>query len=81
MNLSQVFDSDDELSDDDFDRLFSELLQKEPPPELVERILDAVQQLPLPQLIQQEPLEIVTWDEIEGEDNTLLVRHERLQPS
>ncbi|HLZ56800.1 MAG TPA: hypothetical protein VKR06_07610 [Ktedonosporobacter sp.] len=81
MDISQVFGSDGEISDDDLDRLFSELLQQEPPSELVEKILNTVQHLPLPQLIQPEPLQVVTWDEQECEGTELLVHHEHLLPS
>jgi hypothetical protein len=88
MEMSQVLGLDAELSDDDLDRLFSELLQREPPPELVEQILNSVRQLPLPQFIQSpQELEVTTWDweteadAVSEEEQGLLVHHEHLQPS
>jgi hypothetical protein len=82
MNMSQVkiFCSDDALSDDELDDLFSDLLHVEPPPGLVEQILTSVMQLPLPggqPEQEQEQVELaLLWDASDG----LVVHHNHLPP-
>ena len=44
-----TFFSESVLSDDEFDNIFSELLQVEPPPALVQQILASLTPLPRPQ--------------------------------
>jgi hypothetical protein len=43
---------DDLPADDDIDELFSQLEQFKPPADFVNRVMDAVSQLPLPQYIR-----------------------------
>jgi hypothetical protein len=45
---------EDESSEDEIDQLFSQLLQIEPPPTLVDDILASIAHLPLPQNIQSD---------------------------
>jgi hypothetical protein len=52
---------EDESSEDEIDQLFSQLLQIEPPPTLVDDILASIAHLPLPQKIQP-----VDRDDLEG---------------
>lgn len=76
----QVLLADNITSDDEIDNLFSQLQQIEPPPSLVERIMQSVKNIPLPleQTRGQERVEFPSlWDNIDG----LIVRRSRLQPS
>ena len=52
---------EDVSSEDEIDELFSQLLQIEPPPTLVDDILASVARLPLPQ--EMPPM---TWNDVEG---------------
>lgn len=63
---------EDVSSDDEIDELFSQLLQIEPPPTLVDDILATVARLPLPQ--EMDPM---TWDDVEG----LVARNKIQTPS
>ena len=75
--FQSTFLADDTLSDDDFlsedeiDDLFGKLKPIEPPPSLIQRILDAVAKLPPPSRNQPPTLE----DKIERADH-LIVRNE-----
>ena len=70
--LSQSFFPDEISSDDEIDELFCQLEPIEPPPSLIERIMESVARLPLP--TQQSPSD---WDSLDG----LVVRHSSQQPS
>ncbi|HEV2662984.1 MAG TPA: hypothetical protein VGU68_20415 [Ktedonobacteraceae bacterium] len=48
---------EDESPEDEIDQLFSQLLQIEPPPTLVDDILASIAHLPLPQKIQLNDIE------------------------
>jgi hypothetical protein len=63
---------EDVSSEDEIDELFSQLLQIEPPPTLVDDILATVARLPLPQEMDK-----MTWDEVEG----LVARNKIQMPS
>jgi hypothetical protein len=51
---------EEESSEDELDELFSQLLQIEPPPTLIDTILTSVACLPLPQEMQA-----MTWDDVQ----------------
>jgi hypothetical protein len=63
--------SDDTLPIDEFDDLFDQLEQLEPPPSLIAHILSIIADLPLP-----KPVAGVPWHELD----TLVVRHEQDPP-
>ena len=63
---------EDVSSEDEIDKLFSQLLQIEPPPTLVDDILATVARLQLPQ--EMDPM---TWDDVED----LVARNKIQMPS
>ena len=65
---------DDLPDDEDVDRVFSQLDQLKPPIDFVNRVMQAVSRLPLPQVLQ--PNAELSWD-----DDDLIVHHERKRPS
>ena len=70
----------DDVASDDIDNIFSQLQQIEPPPSLVERIMQSVSKLPLPQErpgAQERTDSSIFWDNIDG----LVVRKNHLLPS
>lgn len=70
----------DDVTSDDIDNIFSQLQQIEPPPSLVERIMQSVSKIPLPQErpdAQERTDSSIFWDNIDG----LVVRKNHLLPS
>ncbi len=66
---------EDDLPDDqDIDRVFSQLEQLKPPTDFVNRVMQAISRLPLPQMLQ--PGVELSWD-----DDDLIVHHEHKRPS
>jgi hypothetical protein len=63
---------EDMSSEDEIDKLFSQLLQIEPPVTLVDTILATVAHLPLPQEMDK-----MTWEDVEG----LVARNKLHMPS
>ncbi len=70
----QIMLADDVTVDDDIDDLFSQLEQIEPPPSLVECIMQSVSQVPL---LQGQANPLVLCDDADG----LIVRNDHLSPS
>jgi hypothetical protein len=66
---------DDLSSDADVDEVFSRLDQLKPPIDFVDRVMQAVSRLPLPQMLQ--PGAEFPWDD----DDDLLIHHEHKRPS
>jgi len=54
-NIYQFSSEDDQTPEDDIDELFSHMEQFEPPTDFIQRVMDTVSQLPLPQYLQQVP--------------------------
>jgi hypothetical protein len=65
---------DDDPGNEDMEDVFSRLGQLNPPTDFVDRVMQTVSRLPLPQLLQSDDEQ--TWDE---ED--LIVHHEHKRPS
>ena len=65
------FDDDGQDSFDDVDALFNQLERFEPPTDMVERIMDAVAKLPLPQHLPQNVFD----------KDDLVVQYDDKQPS
>lgn len=65
---------DDLPDDEDVDKVFSQLGQLKPPIDFVNRVMQAVSRLPLPQVLQ--PSAELSWD-----DDDLIVHHEHKRPS
>jgi hypothetical protein len=65
---------DDLPRDEDVDEVFSRLDQLKPPADFVNRVMQAVSRLPLPQVLQ--PCAELDWD-----DEGLIVHHEHKRPS
>ncbi len=70
-NVSPVHFDDDQNSFDDLDALFNHLEPFEPPADMVERIMDAVAKLPLPQILPRTP----------SDKDGLLIQHDDKLPS
>lgn len=69
-----------EVLDDEIDRLFMQLEQIAPPPELIENILASVARLPLPQLLSEGP-DTEELERLDPDSDGPLVRNPHLQPS
>ena len=65
---------DDLPYDEDMDEIFSRLDQLKPPTDFVNRVMQAISRLPLPQMLQ--PGAELDWD-----DEGLIVHHEHKRPS
>lgn len=65
---------EDDLPDEDVDEVFSRLDQLKPPADFVNRVMQAISRLPLPQMLQ--PGAELDWD-----DEGLIVHHEHKRPS
>lgn len=65
---------EDDLPDEDVDEVFSRLDQLKPPADFVNRVMQAISRLPLPQMLQ--PGAELDWD-----DEDLIVHHEHKRPS
>ena len=65
---------DDLPGDEDVDEVFSRLDQLKPPADFVNRVMQAISRLPLPQMLQ--PGGELDWD-----DEDLIVHHEHKRPS
>jgi hypothetical protein len=65
---------DDFPCDEDVDEIFSRLDQLKPPADFVNRVMQAISRLPLPQMLQ--PSGELAWD-----DEDLIVHHEHKRPS
>jgi hypothetical protein len=58
---------EDDATEDEIDKLFSQLEQIEPPPSLIEDILASVASLPLPHYLLQSPEDAEPlWETLEG---------------
>lgn len=64
----------DDPPDGDVDEVFSRLDQLKPPADFVNRVMQAISRLPLPQMFQ--PGAELDWD-----DEGLIVHHEHKRPS
>lgn len=73
-NIYQFSSEDDRTPEDDIDELFSQMEQFEPPADFIQRVMDTVSQLPLPQYLHQVPLS-------EEEPAGLIVHQEHMQSS
>ncbi len=69
----QVSIENAETSEDDIDELFSQLEQFQPPKDFVQRVMQAVSKLPLPQVVTENT------ESIAGEG--LIVHRENVPPS
>ena len=67
-------DNDDLPNDEDVDKVFSQLGELRPPPDFVNRVMQAISRLPLPQMLQ--PGAELPWD-----DDGPVVHHEHKRPS
>lgn len=82
--FQRAYLADEALPHDEIDDLFEKLQPVQPPPSLIQRILNSVNQLPRHPLAQQpqSPLSLDSgaMDDIDGLDS-LVVRKEGLPPS
>jgi hypothetical protein len=70
-----VRDSFDDDPPDEEDEIFSRLEQLKPPADFVNRVMQAISRLPLPQMLQ--PGGELAWDD----DDNPMVHHEHKRPS
>jgi len=73
-HIAQNSFEDDNLGNEDIDRVFSRLDQQNPPEDFVQRLMQAISRLPLPQMLASADERV--WD---SEDP--IVHHEHNQSS
>ena len=73
-HIAQNSFEDDNLENEDIDRVFSRLDQQNPPADFVQRVMQAISRLSPPQMLQSDDEQ--AWD---GEDP--IVHHEHKQSS